>query len=143
MTAIELSFEEAVEGLEASEIERVIRAVLRAEDADLNLSFVFIDDAAIRQINAEFLQHDYATDVITFDLRDDGPGIDAEIMVSVETARRESKEREQLFESELLLYCVHGTLHLLGYDDHDEQDRELMHQRQLDILNSLGYEMTA
>ncbi len=66
----------------------------------------------------------------------------AEIVVSLETAERESAARGVTTASELLLYVVHGTLHMLGYDDHDSEDARKMHARTLEILAELGYENT-
>ncbi len=139
--SIEVSFEVAVPELDVGEIRRVLAAVLEREGADLGLSVALVDDAAIHRLNREFLDHDHPTDVISFDLGDD-PGVGGEIVVSVDTARREAAERGCDLRSELLLYCVHGVLHLLGYDDHDVEDRSRMHARQRELLAELGYETT-
>ena len=142
MSSVDVTMEVSIPEVEAAEIEAAVLATLSAEGADLDLSLVLVDDKTIHGINRQFLEHDYPTDVITFDLRDEGPGSDGEIVVSVETARRESEVRKVTLKSEVLLYCVHGTLHLLGFDDHEPEDRKQMHQRQIEILAQIGHETT-
>lgn len=98
-----------------------------------------VDDATIAGLNEQHLGHAGPTDVITFDLRDvpDGP-IDGEIVISLDTARREAQARGHALSAELALYAVHGTLHLLGYDDHNARDAARMHEREDEILSGLG-----
>ena len=139
--SVEVSFETEVSELGADEIERVVSGVLAAESASLDLSIVVVDDERIHEINRQFLEHDYPTDVIAFDLASDEPGVDGEIVVSAATARREAADRGINPASELLLYCVHGTLHLLGYDDKQPQDRTRMHARQRELLARFGHEI--
>lgn len=111
------------------------------------ISLVLTDDAEIHRINLDFLGHDYATDVISFLLNDDeptiarspdGPRIEGELIISVETAERAARERDGDFASELVLYVVHGLLHLCGYDDQTELDRAKMRRREADILSRLA-----
>lgn len=142
--------EVALDELETREIERVMLTALQMEDADLVLSCTVVDDAKIHRVNRDFLEHDWPTDVITFDLKEDesaveGEGgvetevLDGEVLVSVTTARREATDRDHDAATELLYYCVHGVLHLLGWDDHEEDERRAMLQRQGEILAAAGY----
>ena len=150
MKDIQVVLTQPIEGLREEDFERVLRHVLKKEAADLALNLVVLDDESIHELNRDHLAHDYPTDVIAFDLRDTGGpvgdtsdfGPDAEIYVSFETAEREASQRGLEYRSELLLYCIHGTLHLLGYDDHDEQDRKKMHARQRELLKEVGFETT-
>ncbi len=142
MSSVEVTWAIQSPGIEPSEVENAVLATLSAEGADLDLSVVFVDDEAIHELNRRYLKHDYPTDVISFDLRGEGPGADGEVVVSVDTARREAEVRKVTFKSEVLLYCIHGTLHLLGYDDHDPKERTRMHQRQTEILAQIGHETT-
>lgn len=123
--------------IDPKQVERLARYVLQAEGkGHLGLSVAFIDDDEIAEMNVAYLNHEGPTDVISFPLLDDHDGdwTLGEVVVSVETAIRQSAEfdREPLWEA--LLYVVHGTLHLLGYDDHDPSDRENMHARQEELL---------
>ena len=142
MSVIDVLMEKKVDGLTEDGVRRAVDLVLREEGAELDLSVVLVGDEEIHRVNRDFLQHDYPTDVISFDLRDDGPGSDGEILVSVDTARREASSRNVSLISAVLLYCVHGTLHLLGYDDHEPEERRRMHQRQLELLALIGHETT-
>jgi probable rRNA maturation factor len=103
------------------------------------LSLALLSDTQIADVNAKHLDQEGPTDVIAFDLRDgpDSP-IEGEVVLSVDTARREAAARGHEVESELALYAIHGLLHLLGYDDHSEADATRMHETENDILSSLG-----
>ncbi|HEV3029381.1 MAG TPA: rRNA maturation RNase YbeY [Planctomycetota bacterium] len=92
-----------------------------------DLSIAFVTNAAIRKINRKFLQHDFATDVISFPL---GTDLIGELVISAEYASTEARSRKIPVEEELLRYVAHGILHLLGYDDHRPRDRAAMWKRQ-------------
>ena len=92
-----------------------------------NLSIAFVTNAAIRKINRRFLNHDFATDVISFPLDSDLLG---ELVISAEYAVSEAAKRKIPVEEELLRYVAHGILHLLGYDDHRPSDKARMWTRQ-------------
>lgn len=87
------------------------------------VSVAIVDDQAIQEINRQFLKHDYPTDVISFDLtdkdagRDDAPYLEGEVIVSWQTAQRVASENQWDPALELLLYVVHGMLHIVGLDD--------------------------
>lgn len=90
-----------------------------------NIDIILLSDRRIRTLNKQYLQHDYATDVITFPL-DEQP-LYGEIYVSLETARRQANEYGVTVVNELCRLAVHGALHLLGYDDATLEDRAAMH----------------
>lgn len=92
-----------------------------------NLSIAFVTNAAIRRINRRFLNHDFATDVLSFPL---GTDLVGELVISAEYAAGEAAKRRIPVEEELLRYVAHGILHLLGYDDHRPADRRRMWTRQ-------------
>lgn len=118
-------------------IEALAAEVLAAEDASgQELSVTLVDDEQIAQLHLDYMDIPGPTDVISFPLSDpeDPIPILGEVVVSVDTAAREAEERGLSLEEELLRYVVHGTLHLLGYDDHEEQERIEMHARQEELL---------
>jgi probable rRNA maturation factor len=80
------------------------------------LSVVFLTDAALADLHAEFLDDATTTDVITFE-GDPAHGVAGEICVSVDTAAAYARAHGRDFSTELTLYLVHGWLHLAGYDD--------------------------
>jgi probable rRNA maturation factor len=119
---------------------QLARAVLQAEGrSELGLSIALVDDEAIAAINEQYLQHLGPTDVISFPLFDpadcDPEPILGEVIVSLETACREAPSFKREARDEALLYLVHGMLHLLGYDDHEDQDRQRMSERQEQLLS--------
>jgi len=73
-------------------------------------------------INKQFLGHDYVTDVLTFDLGDD----QAEIIICPKVANANAKVHQSTVENEIILYVIHGVLHLAGYDDHSPKDIQEM-----------------
>jgi probable rRNA maturation factor len=125
----------------AHDVRAVVTAVFMAEDAgEPDISVALVNDAVIREVNREHLDHDWATDSIAFSYEDD-PSPDAvsgEVIVSGETALREAEGRGKDPRHELLLYVVHGTLHLLGWDDETPAMRRRMNTRAGDILRAVG-----
>ncbi len=95
-------------------------------------------DAAIHQINREHLGHDYPTDVISFPYAANRPHIEGELVVSVDTASERANELGWSVDHELLLYVVHGTLHIAGMDDHEPQDRLAMRHAEREVMLQLG-----
>ncbi|GAA5508782.1 rRNA maturation RNase YbeY [Novipirellula caenicola] len=96
------------------------------------------NDAEIRQINARHLDHDYETDVISFAYSDEPPTLEGELVVSLETARRVADRVGWSVENELLLYVVHGTLHIAGMDDLEDDVRQAMRDAECQVMQSLG-----
>ena len=126
---------------------KAVGATLRQHGAvSACIHLALVSDEQIAKLNGRHLQHEGPTDVLTFDMRE-GVGAGAgegeaapngEIVVSVETAAREAALRRHPIESELALYAVHGTLHLLGYDDQEAGEAEAMHVVEDRILAALG-----
>jgi probable rRNA maturation factor len=113
----------------------LIEHALREENINnARLSVALVDNRAIHKINQQFLQHDFPTDVITFPLSDGRDPLVGEIVISTEYAIDSSTEFQWPARIEVGLYVVHGVLHLCGYDDHDEKQAGVMHQRQHAIL---------
>ncbi len=99
------------------------------------LSVVYVDDAEITKLNERYLKHEGPTDVLAFPYDNQ----EGEVIVSAETALREATERKVEPEGELVLYTVHGILHLMGHDDHTEEEARIMHGIEKNILISSGY----
>jgi rRNA maturation RNase YbeY len=108
------------------DIKNWIVQVIRSEGKRTgDLSFFFLPDKDLREINSEFLEHDYNTDVIAFDYGSEGT-VSGEIYMSIETIRRNTTVYGTRLKEEILRVMVHGTLHLIGYDDSDEAARKEM-----------------
>ena len=98
------------------------------------LSIALVDDANIRVLNKQYLEHDYATDVISFVIDATDDSIVGQLIVSTETAQRMAEEIGAPMEHELMLYVVHGTLHLVGLDDTDEASAQKMRVAEAEYL---------
>ena len=83
-----------------------------------SLSIVFVGTMRMRSVNKRYLDHDHVTDVLTFDLGDG----QAEIMICPQVAQKNAKAFQTSTDNEMILYLIHGILHLAGYDDHSEKD---------------------
>lgn len=94
--------------------------------SEATISFIYMDNNEIQEINKQYLEHDYPTDVITFSLEDDK--IDGEIYIGAQIAKEQADEYKVSIKNEILRLAVHGTLHLLGYDDNTDEKRLEMHQ---------------
>ncbi len=130
----------ADDDIRESAIVDAVTAALRAHHVRrAEVSVAVVDDPTIARLNEQHLGHEGPTDVITFDFGDDEEdSVEGEIVLSVDTARREAEGRGHPVASEVALYVVHGTLHLLGYDDQLASDAREMHEREDAILTSLG-----
>ncbi|HYF51288.1 MAG TPA: rRNA maturation RNase YbeY [Planctomycetota bacterium] len=106
----------------------------------LAVDVIVVNDARIAQLNTAHMRHKGPTDVLSFPMGEIDPERRVfnlgEIVVSSETAKREAAERGLPFEEELSRYCVHGFLHLLGYDDDTRTQREEMFAIQEKALSS-------
>jgi probable rRNA maturation factor len=123
----------------APRLEAAVTAVLQAEGvAAATVSVAVVDDATIRELNRRFLEHDYATDVLSFELERRGDYLEGEVVVSAETALRQASRYGWGEGDELLLYVIHGTLHLIGYDDLTRDDRVRMRAKEQRYLAALG-----
>ncbi len=123
--------------LDAVLIRRAVRYVMKKERRGEDVSIAFVDDARIAELNEQFLKHAGPTDVIAFNLDSpcDPDGLLGEVVVSAEMAAAEARRRHIAIERELLLYVIHGVLHLLGYDDSAPREARLLRGRQRRLLN--------
>ncbi|MDD3470240.1 MAG: rRNA maturation RNase YbeY [Thermoguttaceae bacterium] len=92
----------------------------------VSLSIAVVDDLTSHQVNVDFLGHDFPTDVISFPLQDDATCFQGELVVNAPFAVRSAKEYGWDARNELLLYVIHGSLHLTGYDDLAEYNEKQM-----------------
>jgi probable rRNA maturation factor len=136
-------------GVEPGWLVDLVAGVIRAEQAVLTVHIVLVDDATIRGLNRQFHGTDAPTDVLSFPLAAEEPrgseawdpeaeGPEGEVVVSVETARREAAARGVAVQAELALYVIHGVLHLLGFDDLDETERARMRTAEARHLEAAG-----
>lgn len=104
-----------------------------------DINVIFCSDNYILDINQKYLQHDYFTDIITFDYCE-GNKLSGDLFISVDSVRENSIYYHTAFEDELNRVIVHGLLHLIGYDDHTEEDIAQMRSKEnyyLELRKSL------
>lgn len=139
MIKVEISNRQRTLAIDRTILRSALRSVLGGEGyANGAISLAIVDDPTIHDLNRRFLQHDYATDVLTFVFDHDEDSVDGEIIVSADTAVRFAQQWQTTPDYELLLYVVHGGLHMAGYDDHEDEDRKLMRSRERYYLQQLG-----
>ena len=93
------------------------------------VNIIFCSDNYILDINQKYLQHDYFTDIITFDYCE-GKTLSGDLFISVDTVRENAIFYGTEFDDELNRVIVHGLLHLIGYDDHSEEDQRTMRSKE-------------
>ena len=104
-----------------------------------DINIIFCSDPYILSINLQYLGHDYFTDIITFDYCE-GNRISGDLFISVDSVRENAVFYGTEFEEELHRVIVHGVLHLIGYDDHSDDDIKMMRSKEnyyLDLRKSL------
>ncbi len=94
-----------------------------------DLSIIFCSDNYILDVNMRYLQHDYFTDIITFDYCE-GNRLSGDLFISVDSVRENALFYGTEFSDELNRVMVHGLLHLIGYDDHTEEDQKTMREKE-------------
>ena len=118
---VEVADRQATVQVDSSLLAEAVRSVIDdAGKTSAEVSVAVVDDATIQRINRDFLSHDYPTDVLSFALEETDERLEGEIILSAETAVRNAREFGQPVANELLLYAIHGALHLVGYEDKAE-----------------------
>ncbi len=123
------------------------RAVLEGEGVTAGkVTFAFVENAHIHRLNMQYLKHDEPTDVLTFPYNTpDKPGkikpgqkVEGEVVIGYEIAKEYAADRGHAMELELMLYVVHGALHLCGYDDTTDAHAAFMRARERHYLALLN-----
>lgn len=104
-----------------------------------DINIIFCSDNYILDVNMKYLQHDYFTDIITFDYCE-GDFLSGDLFISIDSVKENSIFYNTEFQNELNRVMVHGVLHLIGYDDHCDEDIAMMRSKEdyyLNVLSSL------
>ncbi|MGQ9575857.1 MAG: rRNA maturation RNase YbeY [Thermoguttaceae bacterium] len=120
-------------------LRRAVQWVLFQEGiAEAQISLAIVDDATIRRLHRQFLDRDEPTDVLSFLFERSAKSLDGEIVVSGQTARQVARLYHRPAFAELLMYVLHGVLHLVGWRDDTPRRRAEMDARQQEYLAGLG-----
>ncbi len=104
---------------------RVVQCVMEGEQiASAAVNVIVVNDVTIHELNNRFLNHDYVTDVLTFSLEEEA--IEGEIYVCAQRAKQQATEYGVSFTNELMRLAAHGALHLAGYNDESDVQRQQM-----------------
>lgn len=146
--AIEVSLSKCPAGLDAAVRDAVTYSLSRHGKREGELSVAFVSTGEMRRLHARWLNDSSPTDVITFDLVDRSlrsrgrrtgrSRVDGQLVVCTSVAREEARRRDLSWRRELLLYVVHGCLHLCGYDDRKSREAARMAVEQNRILRQLS-----
>ncbi len=131
-----------VKTVEPNLIENAVRAALKHQSADGDITVVLTDDAQLHELNRDYLGVDAPTDVLSFPASETDPETGArylgDILISIPRAGTQALAAGHPLESEVQLLVVHGTLHLLGYDHAESEEKSKMWKAQDEILKSIG-----
>ena len=113
--------------LDAQTVRQLVSLVCQGERIEREeITIIFINSTKMEQLNAQFLNHHYPTDVLSFILNEPGKHLEGEVYVCPETARKQAVEYNVPVCEELMRLVIHGILHLAGYDDTTNKDRKKM-----------------
>ena len=130
-------FEEIDEFTFSEKTNEWIEKIIQSEKKEAgDISFIFCSDHYLLGINKEFLNHDYFTDVITFDYVE-GDKISGDIFISIDRVKENAETFNVTYKNELNRVMIHGILHLLGYKDKSVQEKQLMTQKEDEYLSKL------
>ena len=101
------------------------------------IAYIFCSDEKILEVNRQYLEHDYYTDIITFDYTE-GNRISGDLFISLDTVRTNAEQFEQPYERELHRVIIHGILHLCGINDKGPGEREIMEAEENKALALMG-----
>lgn len=141
MIRIHVSDEQTALQIDSGRLRTAVRRILRdAGLRDAQVSLAIVDDPTIHRLNRQFLDHDYATDVLSFVLERSDDRLEGEVIASTDTAIRSAGRYGWQPADELLLYVIHGTLHLVGYDDRTPRPAAQMRKQERAYLQQFGLE---
>jgi len=116
-------------------LKRFIESIFKKEKQSLgSINYIFCSDRALLEINKKYLNHDFYTDVITFDLSTDSKAMSAEVYISIERIRDNAKQLGLSIKSEFHRVLFHAALHLCGYNDKKKKDKEIMRKRETELM---------
>lgn len=98
------------------------------------LYYYFCSDDQLLEINKQRLGHDFYTDIVTFPLTDCKTALSSEFCISIDRIKENAATFSRSYESELHRVIIHGVLHLIGFDDHTDEDEQIMREKEEEAL---------
>ena len=122
---------------DVTKVKLLLRTLTTAEGFSIdNLSIVFVSDEYLYELNLKYLNHDYYTDIITFDYSSNHfKAINGELYISIDRAKDNAKKLNVTVQAEVKRLIIHGLLHLCGYEDTNAQAKQTMTQKEDFYLN--------
>ena len=102
-----------------------------------DINYIFCSDEYLHNINLEYLSHDTYTDIITFDNSEEELVIEGDIYISIDRVSENAKSFEVTVSKELNRVMIHGILHLIGFEDHSKEEKEIMRGKEVECLSLL------
>ena len=133
--AVSFNFDNSFNLKDRLKIKRWIKQVVENAGFKVgDVSYIFCSDEKILEVNKQYLNHDFYTDIITFDYVEKDI-INGDIFVSTDRVKENAKEFGVAFEEELHRVIIHGILHLLGQEDHTPQQQKQMRKKENEALS--------
>jgi rRNA maturation RNase YbeY len=120
--------------------EWIHKLILQEKKRPGEINIIFTSNEYLLEINNKYLNHNYFTDVITFDYSE-SEVISGDVFISVDQVRLNADEYTVTFKQELFRVIIHGILHLLGYNDKTAEERENMRKQENDSLGKLAFDI--
>ena len=98
------------------------------------LNYIFCSDSYLLQVNKEYLEHDYYTDIISFPYSEFPDPLEGDIFISIDRVKENALDNQIAFEDELLRVMAHGVLHFLGFQDKSEKESHLMRKKEEEMI---------
>ncbi|MFT7643936.1 MAG: putative rRNA maturation factor [Pirellulaceae bacterium] len=141
MIQVEINNRQQTLTIDEQQLREAVVGVLQAAGrANALVSVAIVDDSTMHELNRQYLAHDYPTDVLSFVLEENEEMLDGEVIVSADTAAQIGPAYGASPQQELLHYLIHGCLHLVGHDDHEEEKLRTMREQEKFHLNQFGME---
>ena len=130
--------EETAFSLENKEVvsDWISRLIIQYDHTLVDLNYIFCSDEYLLQMNKEHLNHDYFTDIITFDSSESESEIEGDIFISIDRVKENASVLNKSFTNELHRVMAHGLLHLFGFGDKGDNEKKVMREKE-DLCLSL------
>lgn len=130
---VQISKEYKINKREVHKIVSLLKKELLFNVNEMSINIVTAEE--IHKVNKQFLNHDFSTDIITFNYSEENNTLETEIFISLDDAYSNAVKYKVSLDNELLRLVIHGCLHLLGYDDKDKNDKAKMKRMENKLVN--------